>query len=58
MKQNIGNMKYKMKDLQDGKVYTVSELADKTNIEESWLRKLIKNNKKIQGKKYIKIGVK
>lgn len=54
MKQNIGNMKYKIKDLQDGQIYTVSELADKLCVEERCLRNYINNNKKIYGKKYIK----
>lgn len=52
MKQNKGNMKYKLKCLDDGKVYTVSELADKLCIDERYIRKYL--DRKIYGKKYIK----
>lgn len=54
MKQNKGNMKYKIKDLQDGQIYTVSELADKLCVEERYIIKYTNNNRKIYGKKYIK----
>lgn len=52
MKQNKGNMKYKLKCLDDGKIYTVSELADKLCIEERYIRKYL--DRKIYGKKYVK----
>ena len=57
MKQNIGGLKYKLKCLDDGQVYTVSELADKLCVEEQYIRKYVNNNRRIYGKKYVKVGV-
>lgn len=57
MKQNTGNMKYKLKCLDDGQIYTVSELIDLLNIEERTLRYKLRVEQKIYGKTYIKMEV-
>ena len=58
MKQNTGNMKYKVKCLEDDKVYTISELSDLLNIEERTLRYKLRVKQKIYGKTYTKVGLK
>lgn len=57
MKQNTGNMKYKVKCLEDDKVYTVAELSDLLNIEERTLRYKLRVKQKIYGKTYMKVGL-
>ena len=51
-------MKYKVKCLEDDKVYTISELSDLLNIEERTLRYKLRVKQKIYGKTYTKVGLK
>ena len=57
-KQNTGGLKYKLKCLDDGQIYTVSELSDALCIDERLIYWSIKNNRKIYNKKYVKVEAK